>query len=271
MSYLEDIGNCKGKFNPQDIRCTAEECEERDDCIMQSILWVPINRIDCEADPYREEDDESLKESLARTRGPLQPIVATFNQESQKFEVLFGVRRFKALKDMGWEEIPLGYRDIEGIDKTILRLHENIHRKDYSPLGLCKALTNLKEKHNMSQKDIAKALGKSEGWVSSVLKAEKLPESIKKKIENGEVKPGVDRVAKLARIPEKKAEKLIERGATKQEVAKASRSPGRKLKYQWVYKGKVDGISFSIKMVFNDEDIEPKQILDALEECKKGV
>jgi len=70
-------------------------------------------------------------------------------------------------------------------------------------------------------------------------------------------------------MPEEKAEKLVEQGATKEEVKKAGR--GRKLRYQWKHKGKVDGVSFVATLVFNSEDVEPRQIVDALEECKKEV
>jgi len=259
--------DCVGKYNPDDSECM--ECSDRIRCMSQSVLMVPLDQIDYIPDPVRDGETEKLDESI-KERGILQPVVASYDKETRRFRLIFGGRRYQATKNLGHAEIPVIVKEASDLDNLLLRLHENIHRENYSPLGLLKALEELRNKHGMNQKQIAKAIGRSETWVSMVMKASKLPDSIKEKMESGEIKPGVDRVSKLAKIPEKKAEKMVEEGATKEQVRKASL--GRKLKYQWKHKGKLlSGLRFTATLVFNDEDVEPGQIIDALEECKKGI
>ena len=258
--------DCVGKYNPDDSECM--ECSDKTRCMSQSVLMVPLDQIDYIPDPMRDTETEKLDESI-KERGILQPVVASYDNETQRFRLIFGGRRYQAAKNLGHAEIPVIVKETTDLDNLLLRLHENIHRENYSPLGLLKALEELRDKHEMNQKQIAKATGRSETWVSMVMQASKLPESVKEKLESGEVKMGVDRASKVARMPEKKAEKMVETGATKEQVKKASL--GRKLKYQWKHKGKVDGLKFTATLVFNDEDVEPNQIIEALEECKKGV
>lgn len=266
MSYKDEIDTCQGKYNPEDERCV--ECGVRLDCMSSSILMVPTKDIDCKTDPFREKEAEKLDDSI-KEKGFLEPLTAVFDHDKSRFRIIFGGRRFEAAKRLKIKEVPVIVKEADDLEAILLRFHENSHRENYSAIGTLKILEELRDKHGLKQKDIAKLLSKSEAWVSNVMGASKLPEKVKEKMKTGEVEMGVHRAAQLARMPEKKAEKLVEKGATKEQVEKASK--GRKLKYQWVHKGKVDGIGFKLTLVFNDDEIEPSQIVDALEQSKGGV
>jgi len=234
----------------------------------RTIISIPISQIEYTPDPHRDAEDDKLDKSI-KSKGLLQPIIATYSKG--KFQLRFGGRRFEAAKRLKLKEIPVILREADDLEATLLRLHENIHRENYSPTGLCNALTELRDKHGMMQKDIAKAIGKTDAWVSKVLSISKLPEAVKEKIESGEAKIGVERASEMARIREpEKVEKLAEKDAPLKDVRKASR--GRKLKYEWKHKGKtLDGISFTARIIFNNDEIETNHILEALEICEKGI
>ena len=251
---------------PNDENCLA--CGDKEKCMSDTVRQIPIEQIDFTPDPARDANGDDILESV-KTKGILEPLLCTYDEETERYKLIFGGRRLQAAKKAKLNKVLVRMFVADDYETRMLRLHENLHRQDYSPLAIAKELEWLRDNKKMKQKEIAQALGKSEAWVSMYLKSTKLPESVKEKVESGEVKIGADKAAQLARMDEKKAEKLVDGGATKEQVKKASK--GRKLKYQWKHRGKVDGIGFTATLVFNDEDVEPTHIRMALEECVESI
>lgn len=260
MSYEEESTTCRGKYFPGNDQC--EKCPEKKVCMAQSVLMVPVTRISYTPDPARNSIKvEEMMETI-KSKGVLQPVVATYDKEKNRFNVVFGRRRMEAAKKLDMKEVPLMVRDLDGKESEIVPLIENLQRENLPVMGLAKRLEKLVNEHGMTQKEVAREIGKSETYVSKVMSALKLPESIRKKLEEGE-DMSVDTVAELAKIDDAgRAEKLVERGVNREEARKAS-SPDRKLKYRWEHKGK----GYKATIIFNREDVYPVDIVTALEEC----
>ena len=96
---------------------------------------IPVDKIQPSRYQVREEfeDEEHTIEELAATikkYGLLQPVLVV--ERKDYYELVFGERRWRAVKLLGWKEIPafIASRDIKEKDIAFIGLIENIARKD---------------------------------------------------------------------------------------------------------------------------------------------
>lgn len=105
--------------------------------------------------------------------GQIQPVEAHID-ENGKPVLDIGYRRWAAIKKINEDglEFPIKVllvkKDSEDPEKeTLLRnLHENVDRENLTPIDIGKLAVRLSKDHGMTQAEIAKHFGKSEGWVS---------------------------------------------------------------------------------------------------------
>ena len=127
--------------------------------------------------PRVEFDEESLKElaDSIRARGVKTPIsVRPVKKGSHPYMINHGARRFRASRLAGLATIPV-YVDDDYTDED--QIIENIHRDALRPREIADYIGR-KLAQGKAQKDIAKGLGKSKGWVSQHAVLLDLPESI---------------------------------------------------------------------------------------------
>jgi len=133
-----------------------------------------------EDQPRREFDKEAIK-ALAnsiREHGVLQPIVVT--KEGAKYKIVAGERRWRASKEAGKTTIPAIVRSLDSQKRLELSIIENAQREDLNPLGLATAYVKLKAQFNMTTKEIAEKIGKSEVAIATTMRLLNLPEDVKK-------------------------------------------------------------------------------------------
>jgi ParB/RepB/Spo0J family partition protein len=138
---------------------------------------IPISAI--EAGRYRTRmfgnpvvDD--LAEDIAK-HGLLQPIGVV--ADGEKYHIVFGDRRFTAVKKLNWTEIPAQILP-DAKDAMLLAVTENLQRQDLNPVEEARAFRRVLETAGMTQVELAKAIGRSEGYVSNKLRLEKLPRGV---------------------------------------------------------------------------------------------
>ena len=105
-----------------------------------------------------------LVESI-RTLGVLQPIVVR-QKASGSFEIVAGERRVAACKRLGIAEIPANVKVLSDQEAYEVQIVENVQREDLSDTEKARMLDMMINQFGYLQKDLAKKLGKSEGWVS---------------------------------------------------------------------------------------------------------
>lgn len=138
--------------------------------------------------PRRQFDDVQLNElaQSIQVNGLLQPIIVRLNDD-QKYEIIAGERRFRAVELLNWEKIPAIVRDYSNQESAALALIENLQREDLNPIEEAQAYQQLEQMEQLPQKDLARKLGKSQSYVANKLRLLKLAQPIQQAIITGTI------------------------------------------------------------------------------------
>lgn len=188
------------------------------DSEISKLQEISLDRITADPDQPRRHFDEELLQELAdsiKIHGVLQPIVLIKKDDSDKFVIVAGERRFRASKLAGLKKIPAIVRELSDQNRLELSLIENIQRSDLNVLETATAYLKLREQFNMTAKQIGERVGgRSESAVLNTLRLLNLPDEVKKYVYSGELKEGqvrpllkVDKETVLKILP-----KIIEEG-----------------------------------------------------------
>ena len=188
------------------------------DSEISKLQEISLDQITPDPDQPRRHFDEELLQRLAdsiKIHGVLQPIVLVKKNNSDKFVIVAGERRFRASKLAGLKKIPAIVRELSDQNRLELSLIENIQRSDLNVLETATAYLKLREQFNMTAKQIGERVGgRSESAVLNTLRLLNLPDEVKKYVYSGELKEGqvrpllkVDKETVLKILP-----KIIEEG-----------------------------------------------------------
>ncbi len=143
--------------------------------------------------PRRTFTDGELRElaESIRENGLLQPLVVRPSPSvPDRFELVAGERRFRAVAQLGWEDVPVLVRDASDETLLVLALVENLQREALNPLEEAEGYKALADKFSMTQADIARAVGKDRSTVANILRLLNLPPSVRKLLEAGSLSMG---------------------------------------------------------------------------------
>ena len=141
--------------------------------------------------PRRDMDPQALEElaSSIRTQGVMQPIVVR-PIEGNRFEIIAGERRWRASQQAGKDTIPAMVKDVPDETAIAMALIENIQREDLNPIEEAVALQRLPQELQLTQQQVADAVGKSRVSVANLLRLISLPEVIKTMLSHGDLEMG---------------------------------------------------------------------------------
>jgi ParB/RepB/Spo0J family partition protein len=145
---------------------------------------------------------EALIASI-KSVGLVEPItVAPLEGEGDRYLIVTGHRRYRASKAAGLTQVEVLIRDPE--DERTRRLKSivsNVQREDVGPIEMAEALQGLLDDRAFkSQRELANAIGKPEGWVSSILRVLSLATPLQEKLRSTEVPIGYDAATAIARL-----------------------------------------------------------------------
>ena len=132
---------------------------------------------------------EELAASI-KVNGLLQAIVVRRSVTGRTFELVAGERRLRAVKQLGWREIPAQIREVDDQTLLVLALVENLQRQDLGPLEEATGYASLRDTFGASQQQIADAVGKSRPTVANMLRLLTLPPSVRRLMEEGSLAMG---------------------------------------------------------------------------------
>lgn len=166
---------------------------------------------------FSQEAIEALAASI-KEHGVLQPIVVT--KEDGKYKIVAGERRWRASKIAGLDKIPAIIRTLDSQNRLELSIIENAQREDLNAIELATAYAKLKTQFNLSSKDIAAKVGKSEASVQNTMRLLNLPDDVKKIMVKEKLSEGVMRplVSADEKTVKKVLPKIIKEGWTARKV-----------------------------------------------------
>ncbi len=141
--------------------------------------------------PRRDMDPQALEElaQSIRNHGVMQPIVVR-PVEGGRYEIIAGERRWRASQQAGLERVPALVREVQDEAAIAMALIENIQREDLNPIEEAVALQRLQQEFQLTQQQVADAVGKSRVSVSNLLRLIALPEEIKTLLSHGDLEMG---------------------------------------------------------------------------------
>ncbi len=139
---------------------------------------------------FAPEELDELMASIA-TNGLLQPLVVRPSPISEgRYEIVAGERRFRSVQKLGWDEVPVVVRDVDDETLLVLALVENLQREALNPIEEAEGFQALGENFEMTQAEIAKAVGKSRSAVANSIRLLRLPASVRKLVDAGDLSAG---------------------------------------------------------------------------------
>ena len=138
--------------------------------------------------PRKNFDGESLAElaESIRQQGVLQPIGVRPTEEN-RFEIVFGERRFRASLMAGLEEIPAIVMEISDEQAEEMAVTENLQRKDVTPIEEANAYQRLLDSGRHDVQSLAVQFGKNESYIRTRLKFVSLIPEIAQLLEQDEI------------------------------------------------------------------------------------
>lgn len=182
---------------------------------------VSIDEVIRDEDQPRKEFNKEAIEALAssiKEHGILQPIVVT--REDGKYKIVAGERRWRASKLAGLTKVPVIVRTLDLQNRLELSIIENAQREDLNAIELATAYAKLKAQFNLTAKEIAEKVGKSESSVFNTMRLLNFPDKIKQTIVKEKLSEGVMRPLVTAEpaMVEKILPKIIDEGWTARKV-----------------------------------------------------
>lgn len=143
--------------------------------------------------PRREFEPQELAELSAsiEANGLLQPLVVRPEPgRTDRFQLIAGERRFRAVTSLRWEGVAAVVREVDDETLLVLALVENIQRSALSPLDEAEGYRVLSERFGLAASDVARAVGKDRSTVANSLRLLKLPPSVRRLLEAGDLSAG---------------------------------------------------------------------------------
>ncbi|TNC90099.1 MAG: chromosome partitioning protein ParB, partial [Thalassolituus sp.] len=153
------------------------------------VEWVQPGRYQ----PRRDIQPEALEELAAsiKAQGLMQPIVVRpLPGQTDRFEIIAGERRWRATQLAQLDKVPALVRDVPDEAAIAMALIENIQREDLNPMEEAMALHRLQNEFELTQMEVAEAVGKNRATVANLLRLMNLNDDVKKMLEHGDIEMG---------------------------------------------------------------------------------
>ena len=116
---------------------------------------------------FREDGLRDLADSISR-HGILQPL--SVRREGNHYELIAGERRRRAAQIAGLTELPCIVMRMDEQESGLAALVENLQRQDLHYIEEAQGISAMLTRHQMSQEQVARLLGKSQSAVANKLR-----------------------------------------------------------------------------------------------------
>lgn len=175
-----------------DNSANMEPAGEQSDRAQDGLQQMALDRIQRgRYQPRRDLEPQALEElaNSIRAQGVMQPIVVRPVADG-RYEIIAGERRWRAAQMAGLDSIPVVIRDVPDEAAIAMALIENIQRENLNPIEEAMALHRLQTEFELTQQQVADAVGKSRSTITNLLRLMNLTDEVKKMLEYGDIEMG---------------------------------------------------------------------------------
>ena len=123
--------------------------------------------------------------------------------KGETFELVAGERRWRAAQVAGLSEIPAVVRELSDQEVMEIALIENLQREDLNPIEEAEAYQMLIREFELTQEEVAKAVGKGRPTIANRLRLLRLPDAVREWVASGQLSAGHAKI--LVMMDEKQA------------------------------------------------------------------
>jgi ParB family chromosome partitioning protein len=164
--------------------------------------------------PRKTFDEESLQDltKSIKERGIIQPIIVRkFSDDSSKYEIIAGERRWLSAQKAGLHEVPVVVANVDDLKSLEFAIIENVQRNDLNALEEARGYQRLIEEFSYDQEKVAQFIGKSRSHIANFLRLLSLPNVVLKLIEKRKLSPGHAKILVGLNNAEFVANKIVEK------------------------------------------------------------
>ena len=159
-------------------------------------------------------DEDSLQDlaNSIKERGIIQPIIVRkSSDDSSKYEIIAGERRWLAAQKAGLHEVPVVITDVDDLKSLEFAIVENVQRNDLNAVEEARGYQRLIEEFSYDQEKVAQFIGKSRSHIANFLRLLNLPETVLKLVETQKLTPGHAKILVGLNNAEFAANKIVEK------------------------------------------------------------
>ena len=157
----------------------------------QGVSHIQLNLITANPFQPRKEFDEEKLQQLAdsiKQHGVLEPIIV--RRYNGGYQIVAGERRWRACSLAGLESIPAIVKDLTDKEMTEIALIENLQREDLNAIEEAEGYRLLLEEFNLTQEEVAEAIGKKRSSITNALRLLNLDQQVKSLVSSGQLSKG---------------------------------------------------------------------------------
>ena len=159
-------------------------------------------------------DEDSLQDltNSIKERGIIQPIIVRkSNDDSSKYEIIAGERRWLAAQKAGLHDVPVVITNVDDLKSLEFAIVENVQRNDLNAIEEARGYQRLIEEFSYDQEKVAQFIGKSRSHIANFLRLLGLPAAVLKLIETKKLSPGHGKILVGLANAEFVANKIVEK------------------------------------------------------------
>ena len=143
--------------------------------------------------PRKNFDKEKMNEltNSIKERGIIQPIIVRkSSNQTDKFEIIAGERRWQAAQNAGLHEVPVVEIEADNLKSLEFAIVENVQRSDLNSIEEAEGYKRLIDEFNYDQDKVSKFIGKSRSHVTNSIRLLSLPKEVIMLIEKNSISAG---------------------------------------------------------------------------------
>lgn len=171
--------------------------------------------------PREDFNQERLNELITsiKEKGVVQPLLV--RRVGDKFELIAGERRLRALKTLGVNKAPVILKDVDDAGAIELALIENIQREELNAIEEAQAYKRLMDEFRFTQDKVSQTIGKDRSTITNTLRLLNLPLEIQRYVVNGKISAGHARALLAVKGMQQQlnlCQKIIKKGLSVREI-----------------------------------------------------